>query len=123
MEDNNFFGLLMGLVYLALIVLLIVGMWRVFEKAGQPGWAAIVPIYNSYILCKIAGKPGWWVLLILPPIVNFVILLLITLQVSRNFGKTQGFPIGLCLLPLAFYPILRSLDPPYIAPPPPPAPS
>ena len=123
MEDNNFFGLLMGLVYLALIVLLIVGMWRVFEKASQPGWAAIVPIYNSYILCKIAGKPGWWVLLMLIPIVNFVILLLISLEVSRNFGKTQGFAIGLWLLPIVFYPILGFSDARYMAAAPAPAPA
>lgn len=124
MEDgNNIFGALIGLVYLALIVLMLVGMWRVFQKAGHPGWAAIVPIYNSYILCKIAGKPGWWVLLMLIPIVNFVILLLISLEVSRNFGKTQGFAIGLWLLPIVFYPILGFSDARYMAAAPAPAPA
>lgn len=115
MEDSNYFSLLIGLVYFALIVLLLVGMWRVFEKAGHPGWAAIIPIYNSYILCKIAGKPGWWVLLMLIPLVNFVILLLISLEVSRNFGKTSGFAIGLWLLPIVFYPILGFSDARYVA--------
>jgi len=106
MEDSNFFGLLTVVVYLSIIALLLAGMWRVFEKAGHPGWAAIIPIYNSYILCKIAGKPGWWVLLMLIPIVNFVILLLISLEVSTRFGKSSGFAIGLWLLPIVFFPIL-----------------
>jgi len=115
MEDSNFFGLLMAIVYLSIIALLIAGMWRVFEKAGHPGWAAIIPIYNSYILCKIAGKPGWWVLLFLIPVVNFVITLLINLEVSRNFGKSTGFAIGLWLLPIVFYPVLGFSDARYMA--------
>ena len=53
----------MMLFFLAIMVVVIVGFWKVFEKAGQPGWAAIVPIYNAYILLKIVGRPGWWILL------------------------------------------------------------
>ncbi len=49
-----------SLVSLAVYVFYIVAVWRAFEKAGKPGWAAIVPIYNFYIMCKIAGRPGWW---------------------------------------------------------------
>ena len=62
-EPNPVVGLFMGLVWLALIVLVLAGWWKMFEKAGQPGWAAIIPIYNLYILLKIAGRPGWWLIL------------------------------------------------------------
>src|ERR1700677_1382150 len=58
-----------GLFELALIVLVIIGMWKLFTKAGEPGWASIIPIYNIYIICKIVGKPGWWVLLMCIPFI------------------------------------------------------
>src|SRR6476646_7985367 len=57
---------------LVIAVIFIIGMWKTFVKAGQPGWAAIIPIYNAYILTQIAGRPGWWVLLMLIPLVNIV---------------------------------------------------
>jgi hypothetical protein len=91
---------------LALLVLYIAAYWRVFEKAGQPGWAAIIPIYNSYIMIKIAGRPGWWLLLFFIPIVNFFLLLIISIDVAKNFGKTVGFGFGLWILSFIFYPIL-----------------
>ena|ERR1017187_7474870 len=92
--------------YFAIVILLIVAMWKVFSKAGQPGWACIIPIYNLYVLCKIAGRPGWWVLLMLIPFVNFIILIIIAIDIAKAFGKGVGFGIGLILLPFIFYPIL-----------------
>lgn len=94
------------LIELALIVLVIAGMWKVFTKAGQPGWASIIPILNAYFFFKIAGKPGWWLLLMLIPIVNIIIYVIATLELARNFGKGTGFAVGLLLLPAIFYPIL-----------------
>ena len=94
------------LVMLAVAVFLIVCMWRVFSKAGQPGWAAIIPFYNIYVLCKVAGKPGWWLILFLIPVVNFVIAILVCLGLAKNFGKGPGFGIGLLLLSFIFLPIL-----------------
>ncbi|RMF79097.1 MAG: hypothetical protein D6739_11265, partial [Nitrospirae bacterium] len=67
------------LVWLVLFVLLIAGMWKVFAKAGKPGWAAIIPIYNLVVLLEIAGKPVWWIILMLIPVVNFVVALLVSL--------------------------------------------
>src|ERR1051325_9185522 len=99
-------GVFTLLIWLAIIVVVIAGLWKTFEKAGHPGWAAIIPIYNVYILCLIAGKPGWWVILFLIPIVSFVMSLLVNLDVAKNFGKGAGFGIGLWLLPFVFYPIL-----------------
>jgi hypothetical protein len=100
------FGLILLAVYLAVIVAVIASFWRVFTKAGQPGWAAIIPIYNLYILCKVAGKPGWWLLLMLIPFVNLIIILLVSLAVAENFGKGAGFGVGLMFLGFIFYPIL-----------------
>jgi len=103
----------MLIVELALIVLVIASMWRVFTKAGQPGWAAIVPFYNLYILCKISGKPGWWLVLLLIPLVNLVFTLLVMLGLAESFGKGAGFGIGLWLLSIIFIPILAFGDAQY----------
>ena len=60
---------------IAFIILMVAAMWKVFSKAGQPGWAAIIPIVNMYFLCKVAGRPGWWVILLLIPLVNLIIFM------------------------------------------------
>jgi len=86
------------LFYLAILVVFVVGMWRVFEKAGQPGWAAIIPIYNAYILLKIAGRPGWWLLLCLIPLVNVVIFFIVSMDVAKAFGQSAVFGIVLLFL-------------------------
>jgi hypothetical protein len=110
-------GAVIGLLYLALIVLVIAGFWKVFVKAGHPGWAAIVPIYNIYILLKIAGKPGWWLLLFFIPVVSLVVMILVSLEVAKAFGKGGGFGVGLALLGFVFYPILGFGDAKYQAAP------
>ncbi|RLD19667.1 MAG: hypothetical protein DRI69_07895 [Bacteroidetes bacterium] len=118
MED--FIGMLMGwtafIVYLGVIIITIMGMWRVFEKAGQPGWASIIPIYNTYILLKLAGKPGWWLLLFFIPFVNIVLAIILMISVARSFDKDAGFAIGLIFLPFIFYPILGLGSAEYIGP-------
>jgi uncharacterized membrane protein YhaH (DUF805 family) len=93
-------------VWLAIVVLMIAGMWKVFEKAGKPGWAAIIPIYNIIVLLEIAGKPAWWVLLFLIPVVNFIIAIMLGVSVAAKFGKGAGFGLGLALLGPIFYPLL-----------------
>ena len=92
-------GLLVGL-------LMIVAMWKVFAKAGQPGWASLIPIYNLYIWCKIVGRPWWWILLMLIPIVNFIVAIVLSIDLAKSFGKGAGFGIGLALLGIIFWPIL-----------------
>ena len=100
-------GLLILIVELALIVAFIAGMWKVFVKAGQPGWAAIIPFYNLWILItKVAQRPWYWFIALLIPFVNFVALIIISLDVAKNFGKSAVFAIGLFLLGFIFYPIL-----------------
>jgi hypothetical protein len=101
------------LVACAIVLLVIVSMWKVFEKAGHPGWAAIIPIFNLYIVCKIAGRPGWWILLFMIPLVSFVIAIILGIDVAKAFGKGAGFGIGLTFLGVIFYPILAFSDATY----------
>ena len=98
------------LVWLAVVLLLVASMWKIFVKAGEPGWAAIVPIYNIIVLLKIAGKPAWWLILFLIPVVNFIIAILVGISLAKNFGKSTGYGIGLALLGIIFYPMLAFGD-------------
>ena len=100
-------NLVVALIELALAIPTIVGMWAVFSKAGQPGWAAIIPIYNMYVLLRITGKPEWWLIfLICCPIINLIFLILIDVELAQRFGKSGAFAVGLIFLPFIFFPIL-----------------
>jgi len=94
------------IVELLIALVVIVAMWKVFAKAGHPGWAAIIPIYNMYVWCKIVGRPGWWVILMLIPLVNIVVAIIVCIDMAKSFGKGAGFGIGLALLGIIFLPIL-----------------
>src|SRR6266568_2584250 len=83
-----------------------VGYAKFFSRAGQPGWVAIIPIVNTYFLCRVAGRPGWWVILMFIPFVNFIVWIIISIDVAKNFGKGTGFGVGLAFLSFIFYPIL-----------------
>ena len=100
------FGLLFTLIWLGLVLVVIAGIWKTFTKAGEPGWAAIVPIYNLIVMLKIAGKPLWWVVLMLIPFVNFIVAIMVCISLAENFGKSSGFGIGLALLGFIFFPML-----------------
>jgi hypothetical protein len=94
------------IIALLIALLVIVAMWKVFTKAGQPGWASIIPIYNIYIWCKIVGRPGWWVILLFIPLVNFIIAIILSIDLAKSFGKGVGFGLGLAFLGFIFWPIL-----------------
>ncbi|MBX3361840.1 MAG: hypothetical protein KF912_09520 [Phycisphaeraceae bacterium] len=94
------------LLYFAIIVFIIVGMWKTFTKGGQPGWACIVPIFNTYILLKLVGRPWWWLLLFLIPLVNIVIAIIVCVDLAKSFGKSILFAIGLIFLTPIFFCIL-----------------
>ena len=96
---GGIFGGIGGLIGLVVAVLAIIGMWKVFTKAGKPGWAAIIPFYNLYILLKVAVRPGWWLLLFFVPFLNIVILILVNMDIARAFGKS-AFLWGFVLLTL-----------------------
>ena len=99
-------GTVPTLILLVVIVFMIASVWKVFAKAGEPGWAAIVPIYNIVVMLKIAGKPAWRIILFIIPFVNIIISLLVFLGIAKNFGKGGGFGVGLWLLGFTFFPIL-----------------
>lgn len=98
--------LVIMLALLAVMLLTIAGMWRVFSKAGQPGWGCLVPIYNVYLMCRIAGRPGWWLIMFFLPVVNIIFSIMVVVGMAKNFGKGAGYAIGLLLLPFPFYPML-----------------
>ena len=104
-------------VLIALLVFFIAAQWRVFTKAGQPGWAVLIPVYNIYVQCKIAGRPGWWVLLYIIPFVNIIIALLVSIGLARAFSKSDGFGVGLWLASFIFVPILAFGSAQYSEPP------
>ena len=95
-----------SIIYLAIVVIVIAGMWKTFEKAGQPGWGCIIPIYNIYLMTKIAAKPAWWVIMFFIPLVNIVFAIMLYNEIAKKFGQGIGFTIGLILLPFVFFPIL-----------------
>ncbi|MCK9481768.1 MAG: DUF5684 domain-containing protein [Bacteroidia bacterium] len=107
-----FAGIGMGLMifYILILALIIISLWKVFEKAGKPGWAAIVPIYNIVILLEIVKKPTWWILLLLIPFVNVIIAIIIYIELAKAFGQGVGFAIGLLLLSIVFFPLLAFGD-------------
>jgi hypothetical protein len=98
---------------LSLYIFMIITMWKLYLKAGQPGWAAIIPIFNFLVMLRVAGKPWWWifgVLLGVIPVVGqiliIVLMIFIWYNVAKNFGKGVGFTVGMILLPIIFFPIL-----------------
>jgi hypothetical protein len=99
-------GLIFGLIYLVVIVGLLIGMWKVYAKAGKPGWAALVPIYNFIVLIQISGRPLWWIVLMFIPCVSIFAYLFVCIDIAKAFGKGAGFGVGLCFLAPIFFPIL-----------------
>jgi hypothetical protein len=84
----------------------VICLWKIFVKTGQPGWVAIIPFYNIYILLKIAGESDWWFILMFIPIVNVITYFFVCSDIAERFGKGAGFGIGLFFLPFIFYLIL-----------------
>jgi len=102
-----------GLIPLALFVLMIASAWIIFTKAGKPGWACLIPIYNIIVMLDVVGRPWWWLLLLLIPLVNIAIAVILCIDLAKAFGKGAGFGIGILLLGFIFYPILAFGDAQY----------
>jgi len=102
------------ILYLVFILFVIAGIWKTFEKAGQPGWACIIPFYNYYIMAKMGGVKNWWLIFI--PLVNIYIIIVILHGVSKAFGKDAGYTVGLIFLGFIFWPMLGFGDARYIGP-------
>jgi|SRR6185312_2930456 len=97
-------AILIPLIVMAVITL--VGKWKIYEKAGKPGWAALIPVYTWIVMLEIVGKPIWWVFLFFIPCVNIVFMIWTINLLSKSFGQSEGFTVGLILLGFVFYPIL-----------------
>ncbi len=110
----------MAVVSVIMIITLIIGVitiianWKVFTKAGKPGWTSLIPFYNMYQLFEVAGMNGWMFLLLLIPFVNFIIIIMLNTNLAKAFGKETGFAIGLILLNPIFMLILAFSDAKYI---------
>ena len=99
-------GLFFWILSMALSILMIVSLWKIFKKAGKPGWASIIPIYNIYIMCEIAEKEWWYVLLSCVPFANIYAMIVLYNGMAKRFGKSGGFVVGMILLPVIFFPML-----------------
>ena len=102
----NIFGPATLLAIAVIVVIMIAAVWKIFTKAHQPGWAAIVPVYNMVVMLQIIKKPIWWVILAFIPIVSLVIGFIVLYDLTKVFGKGLGFMFGLIFLPFIFYPVL-----------------
>jgi hypothetical protein len=111
-------GSVFGIVIACLFaIVMIAAMWKVFTKAGYPGWAAIVPFYNTYTLLKIVGRPGWWLVLMFIPFVNVVIAIIVAIDLAKSFGKSGVFAFfGLILFSFIGYSILGFGSARYLGP-------
>mgnify|MGYP000633952082 CR=1 FL=1 len=95
------------LVFILLFILIpLAGTWKTFTKADKPGWAAIIPFYNFYVMLEIGDNEWWWLLVLFVPIVNLYAAYKAHAGVARAFGQGIGFAIGLWFLPFIFFPLL-----------------
>jgi len=109
---------ILGLIYLAVVILCIAGAWKMFKKAGKPGWGCIIPFYNTYLMTQIGGLPIVWFILTFIPIANIVAAFVIAIAIAKSFGKGGGFGVGIVFLPFIFYPVLGFGDAQYKGAPP-----
>lgn len=101
------------LIYLAILIVSIGGLWKMFEKAGEPGWAAIVPIYNTYMMIKVSGNPNYFLLLYFVPIIALYPAIKVPWDLAKQFGKGGGYGLGMIFLPFVFMPLLGFGDAEY----------
>lgn len=94
------------LFFVLLFVFLFICQWKIFTKAGKPGWAALIPIYNTLVMLDIIGRPWWWLFLMFIPPVGLVLGIIALHRLSRSFGKDIGYTLGLLFLPVIFMPML-----------------
>ena len=122
MENAEGIGALLGMLaglwffVLALSIFFIIVNWKICVKAGEPGWAAIVPYYSSYVMYKIAWGNGWLFLCQLIPVIGFVFPLIMSVKLAGAFGKGFGYGLGLIFLPIIFQPMLAFGDAEYVGP-------
>lgn len=98
------FGVVFWIICMAIAVVQIVAMWKLFKKAGRPGWASIIPVYNYIVLIQVAEAPMWYLALVF--LVAPVGLLMTYIKVAEKFGKSAGFGVLIWFFPFVGLPIL-----------------
>lgn len=110
------YAMMSGLIGLVIGLIAVIAVWKVFTKAGKPGWASLIPIYNIIVLLEIAGRPLWWFILLLIPFVNLIIVIIVMIDLAKSFGQGVGFGLGLVLLSPIFFLILGFGSSRYVGP-------
>lgn len=110
MENSGF---VLAIIIIILFVI-VISIWKIFTKAGKPGWAAIVPIYNYIVMLEVVKQPTWWIILLILPIINWIMAVVILHNLSKVFGQGIGFTLGLIFMPFVFLPLLAFGDYRYI---------
>ena len=99
-------GIVMVIIVIVLVLTMVISMWVLFQKAGKPGWAAIIPIYNLVVMLEIIGRPIWWIVMMFIPLVSIVFSILIYIDLCKSFGKSPALVVGLIFLPFIFFPYM-----------------
>ena len=108
--------LVYSIFVLVIAVLTLVAMWKIFVKAGKPGWACLIPFYNMYCMYDIAWGNGWLFLLTFITCVGFVFAIIMLFKLAKAFGQGTGFGFGLLFLNTIFVLILGFGKAEYIGP-------
>ncbi len=98
---------------MAIHILILISLWKIFEKAGLAGWKSIIPFYNIYCLVVVAKLPWWYFLLIFIPYLGLLVAIYVCYKIALAFGKSGFYTIGLMLLPIIFFPLLAFGDAEY----------
>lgn len=93
-------------IFYPIILLLAVSLWKIFEKAGQNGWAALIPFYNIFIFLRIIQKPWWWFILFFIPYLGFIWILWGWIRMAKRFGKSSLYGVAIVCLSVVFIPLL-----------------
>jgi len=110
---NEPLRIVIWVLYFVVISVYLIALWKIFTKASQSGWLSLIPFVNIYILIKIAGKPGWWIVLTLIPFVNTIFFILIFIKLAEKFGESTIFGLGLAFFGIICFPILAFGDAKY----------
>ena len=108
--------IIMLILSFAVMAVVLASLWRIFTKAGKPGWAALIPIYNTVVLMQVIGRPEWWVLLLFVPFVNIYVAIVSALELAKSFCKSTGFGVLTIFFPVIMYPILGFGPSQYLGP-------
>lgn len=116
-DSNSLLGGMWLMIWLILLVAIVAAFWSMFEKADEAGWKAIIPLYNTYTLFRIAGRNGWGMLLLFIPFVNVVVMIVLSIDLAKHFGKSAAFGIfGLWIFSVIGFLILGYGDAKYVGP-------